>query len=71
MALQMTQVRFVPALGLPTSFATVTFTNHAGATGAAYEVQVPYSAAEIDSKTYAQIRADALAQFQADYPNLN
>jgi hypothetical protein len=55
----------------PNQPVTVGMATSAGQTYAPYRVSVVYpTTADFKAKTVAQIEADALAQFQQDYPNL-
>lgn len=55
----------------PAQPVSVTMSITAGRTYANYTVGVTYpTAADFKAKTVGQIEADALAQFQLDYPNL-
>ncbi|WP_025135946.1 hypothetical protein [Achromobacter sp. DH1f] len=70
MALQLTNLKVNVFMGIPPSI-NATLTNHAGMTGATYDVRIEYAnMAELAAKTYGQIEAEFIAKFVQDYPGL-
>lgn len=70
MALRLTQMRFEPQPTMPATYVSATFVNVLPTASAEYQVRFYASEAEYQSKTFVEMKADALARFQLDYPNL-